>query len=109
MRIIDGGVERIVDAGRIDITAEDRDGALVVIELKAGRADLPAVGQVLSYMGTAAPGEDRPVRGMLVAGDFDERAEMARARRAPPDSADLLLPVRVRRAVSLGDDEEGPP
>lgn len=82
LRIIDGGVERIVDAGRIDITAEDRDGALVVIELKAGRADLRAVGQVLSYMGTAAPGEDRPVRGMLVAGDFDERAEMA-ARAVP--------------------------
>ena len=36
LRIVDGGSEQAVDAGRIDITAEARDGALVVIELKAG-------------------------------------------------------------------------
>ena len=40
LEIVDGGAERTVDAGRIDITAEDTNGRLVVIELKAGRAEL---------------------------------------------------------------------
>ena len=34
----DDGAERFVDSGRIDITARDRNGAVVVIELKAGAA-----------------------------------------------------------------------
>ena len=77
LEVVDGGTERIVDAGRIDITAKAPDGALVVIELKAGRADLRAIGQILSYMGTASPDPGRAVRGILVAGEFDPRAVMA--------------------------------
>lgn len=45
------------------------------------RADLSAVGQVLSYMGTVGADRDR-VRGILVAGSFDPRAVMA-ARAVP--------------------------
>ena len=85
LRIVDGGAEQTVDAGRIDITAEAPDGALVVIELKAGRADLRAIGQVLSYMGTVSADRDRAVRGILIAGDFDPRTVMAA--RAVPDLA----------------------
>ena len=77
LTIVDGGTERNVPAGRIDITAEAPDGALVVIELKAGRADLRAIGQVLSYMGSVDHEPDRAVRGILVAGDFEPRAVMA--------------------------------
>jgi RecB family endonuclease NucS len=40
-----------VAAGFIDIMAEDKQGATVVIELKAGIADYNAVAQLLSYMG----------------------------------------------------------
>ena len=36
--IIDGGTERSVAAGFIDITAKEPDGTVVVIELKAGTA-----------------------------------------------------------------------
>jgi RecB family endonuclease NucS len=36
LTISDGGKEQIVESGRIDITAKDRDGATVVIELKGG-------------------------------------------------------------------------
>ena len=71
LQIIDGGGEMNVAAGRIDITAEDNKGRLVVIELKAGTAQPNAVAQVLSYMGSIDAG--RPVRGILVAHDFHER------------------------------------
>ena len=73
LTIIDGGSERRVDTGRIDITAEDSEGCLVVIELKAGRANLAAIGQLLSYMGSLSSEPDGPVRGILVASDFDSR------------------------------------
>lgn len=38
LKIIDEGKELTTDAGRIDITAEDQPGAIVVIELKAANA-----------------------------------------------------------------------
>ncbi len=80
--IVDGGKEKSVPSGRIDIAAKDRDGANVVIELKAGKADRDAIGQVLSYMGDSATNENGPVRGILVAGDFSVRAISA-ARAVP--------------------------
>ncbi len=72
LKIIDDGSERSVAAGRIDITAEDDKGQLVVIELKAGMAQSDAITQVLSYMGSI-DAEGRPVRGILVAHDFHGR------------------------------------
>ena len=74
---IDGGTERTVGAGRIDITAEGNDGSLVVIELKAGRADYESVAQLLSYMGSIENPQDKPIRGILVANDFHPRTVMA--------------------------------
>ena len=72
LKIIDDGGERNVAAGRIDITAEDGKGQLVVIELKAGTAQSDSITQVLSYMGSI-DAEGRSVRGILVAHDFHER------------------------------------
>jgi len=67
------------DAGRIDILAVDRDGAFVVIEIKAGTADDGAFGQLLGYMGWASRelADGKPVRGIVVANDFRERAKYA--------------------------------
>ena len=67
--------------GRLDIEAEDKNGAAVVIELKAGKADREAIGQILGYMGDLATGKNL-VRGILVAGDFDLSA-VAAARVVP--------------------------
>jgi hypothetical protein len=73
LRIIDGGDERGVESGFIDILAEDTRGALTVIELKAGQARREAVGQILGYMGDLKIEEpDRNVRGILVAASFDK-------------------------------------
>lgn len=52
LKVTDGGTERTIDAGRIDITAEDGDGNLVVIELKAGTAGRGSLEQIQSYMGS---------------------------------------------------------
>jgi hypothetical protein len=77
LKITDDGAERAVDSGFIDITCEDNDG-IVVVELKAGKADSRAIGQILGYMGDLKHEEGgKPVRGVLVAHDFDRRAKSA--------------------------------
>jgi RecB family endonuclease NucS len=81
MKVIDGGKEKTVASGRIDITAEDKQGNTVVIELKAGTADHKAIGQLLSYMGDLM-NDGKQVRGILIAGDFSPRA-IAAARAVP--------------------------
>ena len=72
LQIIDGGKEHQTDAGRIDILATDNAGGIVIIELKAGTAKPDALTQLLAYMGTVDSG-DKPVRGILIAGDFHQR------------------------------------
>ena len=82
-KIIDDGAERAVDTGFIDIMCEDTsDQSLVVIELKAGKTDSRAVGQILGYMGDVEQDEERSVRGILVAHEFDKRTISA-ARAVP--------------------------
>ena len=78
LKITDGGAERSVDSGFIDITAQDASGATVVIELKAGPTGQRAIAQILSYMGDVASEEENTtVRGILVASDFDSKAKSA--------------------------------
>ena len=77
LRIIDGGSERKVEAGYIDITAQDRDGKLVVIELKVGTAGLDSITQTLAYMASVQSENQSPVRGILVAFDFHPKVVLA--------------------------------
>lgn len=77
LKIIDEGKELTTEAGRIDITAEDQQGATVVIELKAGSANPDCVAQILSYMGVLKEKGQKPVRGILVAGNFPPRVVFA--------------------------------
>jgi len=72
--IVDGGSEKTIPSGRIDILAKDRDGSLVVIELKAVKAQRDALAQLLAYMGDVIGDSSGPVRGFLVAPDFDGKA-----------------------------------
>jgi endonuclease len=100
LKIIDDGAERSVDSGFIDILCEDtQDGSIVVIELKADKADSRAIGQILGYMGdVAGEEEDKSVRGILVAHDFDKRSKSA-ARVVPSLSL-------VRYSVSFKFDQQ---
>ena len=81
LKIIDGGKERTVPSGRIDITAEDKNGKTVVIELKSGVADRDAIGQIASYLGDVASGGPG-IRGILIGHGFSPRA-LAAARMIP--------------------------
>ncbi len=103
LEIIDGGVERSIDSGFIDITAQDAAGAIVVIELKAGAARRDAVAQILSYMGDLAAEDSGPIRGILVAGDFDRKA-LAAARVVPALS---LRSYRISFEFSAAEDAAG--
>ena len=77
LTISDEGKEQTVPSGgRIDITARDREGITVVIELKAGVAEHGAVSQLLWYMGDLMTKGER-VRGILVAREFMPRAVLA--------------------------------
>ncbi len=82
LSIADKGKELTTAAGRIDITARDQQGSIVIIELKAGTAPPDCVAQILSYMGTFSDKERIPIRGILVAGDFSPRVIFA-ARAVP--------------------------
>lgn len=82
LSVADGGTQRTVPSGRIDILALGAQGQTVVIELKAVRAPRDAVAQVLAYMGDIQETAAQPVRGILVAPEFDPRA-IAAARMVP--------------------------
>ncbi|GAB6886999.1 hypothetical protein JCM13304A_04970 [Desulfothermus okinawensis JCM 13304] len=82
LKIIDEGKELTTEAGRIDITAIDQQGTIVVIELKAGSATPNSITQILSYMGAIGESQNKPVRGILVSGDFPSRVVFA-ARAVP--------------------------
>ena len=77
LRIIDGGKERHVETGFIDILAEDTAQRLVVIELKVGPAPQDVVAQILGYMGDLAQTEEREVRGIVIAAEFSNRLRSA--------------------------------
>ncbi|PMO43508.1 hypothetical protein BCT11_09145 [Vibrio sp. 10N.222.52.B12] len=78
LKVLDGGREKSVETGFIDIFAEDMHKIPVVIELKTGVAGQRAVAQILSYMGSIIEEQSREdVRGILVASDFDKKARAA--------------------------------
>jgi hypothetical protein len=76
LTLVENGVERQTDAGRIDLLARDANKHLVVVELKAGTAKDAALGQLLGYIGCLSADESN-VRGILVASGFDSRVVFA--------------------------------
>ena len=93
LTISDGDKEQTVPSGRIDITAQDRDGATVVIELKVGTADRDAIGQLLAYMGDLTDKGAR-VRGILIAREFPSRC-VGCACHSKPASSSIWVPIYV--------------
>jgi hypothetical protein len=78
LTIVDGGAEHSVASGFIDVLCEDKDGARVVVELKAGTTDSRVIAQTLGYMGDVLKDEpDCQVRGIIAAHDFDSRTRSA--------------------------------
>lgn len=78
LTIVDGGVERSVESGDIDILAQDENSRFVVIELKRDLARRDTIGQITGYMGDIMEEESSTgVRGIIVAGDFDKSCRSA--------------------------------
>jgi Endonuclease NucS len=80
LREADGGVEITVSTGRIDILAEDREGRLVVIELKVGTCPPGALEQAQGYAASIEAKEGRSVRAIVIAQSFPERVRSAARR-----------------------------
>jgi RecB family endonuclease NucS len=76
----DGRRERIVATGKIDITAHDKDGNFVVIELKVGPCPNGALEQVMAYSTDLETETGMPCRAVLVASQFSDRLRAAAKR-----------------------------
>lgn len=65
--------------GRIDILCIDKNSNYVVIEVKAGVADISTFGQISSYIGVVQEdlAKGQKVRGIIVANNFDEKLKKA--------------------------------
>lgn len=77
LKIIDSGKEMNTEIGRVDITAEDAQGVVVVIELKADVADQTSITQIQAYMGALRRKFGKSVRGILIARDFPLQVQLA--------------------------------
>ena len=77
LRLAGEGRELVTEAGRVDIVAEDDQGHLVVIELKAATAQPEASTQILAYMTAVREETGRPVRALIVARDFPGKVLLA--------------------------------
>ncbi|MFM8542122.1 MAG: endonuclease NucS domain-containing protein, partial [Chakrabartia sp.] len=67
-------------SGRIDITARDRDGNFVVIELKVGSCPTGALEQVLGYSADLEEETGRLCRAVLVEASFSTSQRSAAKR-----------------------------
>ena len=77
LRLADEGRELVTEAGRMDIVAEDDQGQLVVIEVKAATAQPEAIAQILACMTAVREESGRPVRAIIVARDFPAKVLLA--------------------------------
>jgi hypothetical protein len=98
------GIEFDAGGRRIDILAVDREGALVVIELKVSRGYDRVVGQLLRYMNwvrkeLADPGQR--VRGLIVCRAISEDLRLACANIPDLELLEYALSVTVKRVAPL--------
>jgi RecB family endonuclease NucS len=94
----DGGQERAVATGKVDITARDKDGNYVVIELKVGPCPNGALEQVLAYSTDLEAETGTPCRAVLVAAQFSDRLRAA-AKRA----RDVYLVTYQLEGIGFGE------
>lgn len=99
------GVEFDAGGRRIDVLAVDRQGALVVIELKVSKGYDRVVGQLLRYINwvrkeLAEPGQR--VRGMIVCRAMSEDLRLACASIPDIELLEYKLSVTVTKIPALG-------
>jgi RecB family endonuclease NucS len=95
----DGGRERAVATGKIDITARDANGHYVGIELKVGPCPHGALEQVLAYTTDLEAETGQPCRAVLVASDFSARLRSAAKRAHGVDLVEYEVSAMGRAKV----------
>lgn len=81
LKLADNGRQYITEIGRMDLLCQDASGQYVVVEVKAGEAEDGVFGQMLRYIGwvhTNLKGGRNNVRGIILAGQFSEKARYSR-------------------------------
>lgn len=75
------GVEFVTEMGRIDILAEDREGGLLIVELKVEHGPDAVCGQIMRYLGWVKRhlANSRRVRGLIIAKHISDRIRYALA------------------------------
>jgi len=67
--------KHVEGAGFTDIYGEDKNGSVVVVEIKRNAATKDAVTQLHSYLGKIRKRVNRPLRGIIVAPDLRKSAQ----------------------------------
>lgn len=67
--------KHVEDAGFTDIYGEDKNGSLVIVEIKRNAATKDAVTQLHSYLEKIRKRVNRPLRGIIVAPDLRKSAQ----------------------------------
>jgi hypothetical protein len=67
--------KHVADTGFTDIYGEDKNGSLVVVEIKRNAATKDAVTQLHSYLDKTRKRVNRPLRGIIVAPDLRKSAQ----------------------------------
>ena len=90
------GQQYSVGGKRIDVLLEDKNGDLLVVELKAGRADYAVFGQISMYIGMLSQlpkFSGKKVRGVIVVGGADDG--LMHACRTNPDISVKIYQMRI--------------
>lgn len=97
------GIEYTTPIGRIDIVATDKNGGLVVIELKVGHGPDAVCGQLMRYMGWVKRhmADGQPVRGIIVAQRISDRIRYAMADTPTVRLKEYELSLKLRDAEPL--------
>ena len=100
------GVEYATDMGRIDILAVDRNGCLLVIELKVDRGPDQVCGQIMRYYSWVKHhlANGKSVRGLIIAKHISDRIRYALSNVPDVSAREYQMNITLLPVAGLGSD-----